>query len=139
MSKSSGRVHGDGDDNEANTRSLTSRFRFLSWSEETFTIREFIKTFPLPRVVRITNYEEGSVLKNLNVPVDVDITQPLLLFRKYREIKLQGKCLKLQKSGKWKEVGPNVVIPDSFPGMFTILFYLINASKSALCIISLHP
>jgi hypothetical protein len=23
--------------------------------------------------------------------------------------------------------------------MFTILFYLINASKSALCIISLHP
>jgi len=105
------------------TRSLTSRFRFLSWSEETFTIREFIKSFPLPRVVRITNYEEGNALKNLIVPPEVDITQPLLLFRKYRQSKLQGKCLKLQKSGKWKEVGQNVVIPDSFPGKLTELTF----------------
>lgn len=122
MSKLSDRVHGDESERENNSQSLTSRFRFLSWSEETYTIREFIKAFPLPRVVRITNYEEGNVLKNLNVPGDVDITQPLLLFRKYRQAKLQGKCLKLQKSGKWKDVGPNVVIPDSFPGKSTNSF-----------------
>jgi len=100
------------------TRSLTSRFRFLSWSDETYTIPEFIKTFPLPRVVRITNCEELNLLKALVLPADVDVTQPLLLYKKYRAVKVQGKCLKVQKSGKLKEVGASVVIPDSFPGNF---------------------
>jgi hypothetical protein len=115
---------GESGSGSGSTRSVTSRFRFLSWSEETFSIREFIKTFPLPRVVRITNCEELGLVKSLLLPADVDITQPLLLYKKYRPVKVQGKCLKLQKSGKLKEVGSSIVIPDSFPGKATIVYFL---------------
>ena len=118
MLKSNAFVGNDTAESGGSTRSLTSRFRFLSWSDETFTIREFIKTFPLPRVVRITNCEELNLIKALVLPPDVDITQPLLLYKKYRPVKVQGKCLKLQKNGKWKEVGSSVMIPDSFPGKY---------------------
>jgi len=84
-------------------------------------MREFVNTFPLPRVVRVTNCEEGNVLKNLVLPFDVDITQPLLLYKKYKPVKLTGKCLKLNKNGKCKEVGPSLIIPDSYPGTFTFV------------------
>jgi len=106
----------------------STRFRFLSWSSDTHSIREFINLFPLPRVVRVTNCDEANIVKALVLPSDVDITQPLLLYKKYRPVKVIGKCLKVQKSGKWKEIGPSLVIPDSFPGknhyFFIILFYI---------------
>lgn len=98
------------------TGSITSRFRFLSWSPETYAIREFLATFPLPRVVRLTNCDEAHLLKTLVLPSDVDVTEPLLFYKKYRPTKILAKCLKAQKNGKWKETGPSVVIPDTFPG-----------------------
>ena len=96
--------------------STRSGFRFLSWSPETYAIREFLTSFTLPRVVRLTNCDEANLLKTLVLPSDVDITQPLLFYKKYRPTKILAKCLKPQKNGKWKESGPTVVIPDSFPG-----------------------
>jgi hypothetical protein len=94
----------------------SSRFRFLSWSPETYAMKEFLASFSLPRVVRLTNCDEANLLKTLVLPADVDITQPLLFYRKYKPTKVLAKCLKIQKSGKWKETGPSVIIPDSFPG-----------------------
>jgi hypothetical protein len=105
---------------KSETGSFTSKFCFLSWNEdETHSIREFIRRFPLPRVVRVTNVEETSIIKALKhtLPPDVDISQPILLYKKYRPIKIQGKCLKLQKNGKLKNVGgSSFILPDSFPG-----------------------
>ena len=116
----------------------STKFRFLSWSPETYPLREFMNMFPLPRVVRITNSEDAALLKALILPADVDITQPLLLYKKYRTVKVMGKCLKIQKNGKLKENGPCVVIPDSFPGKIkenlklkdTILFLIHSISVS---------
>lgn len=112
----------------------STKFRFLSWSPETYPLREFINMFPLPRVVRITNSEDAALLKALILPADVDITQPLLLYKKYRTVKVMGKCLKIQKNGKLKENGPCVVIPDSFPGKFkeTINSFLIYTHTLSL-------
>ncbi|CAG7837182.1 unnamed protein product, partial [Allacma fusca] len=93
----------------------SSRFRFLSWSPEMYLLREFISSYPLPRVVRVTNCEDVSLIRTLFLPTDVDITQPILLYRKYRSVKVHAKCLKASKNGKWKEVGYSVVIPDSCP------------------------
>lgn len=70
---------------------------------------------------RLTNCDEANLLKTLVLPVDVDISQPLLFYKKYRPTKVLAKCLKAQKNGKWKETGPSVVIPDSFPGKKYIL------------------
>lgn len=124
----------------------STKFRFLSWSPETYPLREFINMFPLPRVVRITNSEDAALLKALILPADVDITQPLLLYKKYRTVKVMGKCLKIQKNGKLKENGPCVVIPDSFPGkthnllwsLFSSWVHLWSLSGLLICILRVY-
>ena len=96
----------------------STRFRFLSWSPETYSLKEFIKSYSLPRVVRVTNSEDPVFVKSLLLPPDVDISQPILLYKRYRAVKVTAKCLKASKSGKLKDVGCTIVIPDSYPGKF---------------------
>jgi len=118
---------GKGSSSESgSTRS--SRFRFLSWSPETHVMREFLAAFPLPRVVRLTNGDEATLLRSLGVlPPDVEPSQPLLFYRKYKPTKVLAKSLKVtaNKGGKWKETGgPPLLIPDSFPGMILSFYHM---------------
>ena len=88
----------------------TVKSPFKSWSTETFSLKQLIQEHQLPQVVRIVDTSGAEA------PSSVDLSAPLLLYKSYSSRKVHATSLELQKDGQYAEVGPGIVIPDSYTG-----------------------
>ncbi|XP_076462799.1 uncharacterized protein LOC143295122 isoform X2 [Babylonia areolata] len=83
------------------------------WSERAMPLAHILKDNNLPLVVKIS--EEANV--RTEGENTMDFRQPLLLYREHQVSRLYARNVTSSSAGK-KEVGPFVVIPQNYKGLF---------------------
>ncbi|OWF45043.1 uncharacterized protein LOC110457548 [Mizuhopecten yessoensis] len=86
------------------------------WSNQSFTVDQVVKQFPLPQIVKCT---QQCLLTKKNTTLPVNLTQPILLYRKRTIRKLLARNVFMDpETQRYTEKDETIVIPADYEGRF---------------------
>ncbi|XP_055330993.1 uncharacterized protein LOC129583271 [Paramacrobiotus metropolitanus] len=89
------------------------------WSPENYSVAELRSSFQLPQIVKINCNER------VESDADLDLYQPLLLYKAYKSVKVQARLLyrhRVERKDVFQTYGDmSLVIPKGYTGLFALL------------------